>query len=356
MPAGISNTDLIDLTRTTLENLPSMDFEVALEYQQWNVVNLWFKEDKVQSDGGTSIKRNIVLEDTGNARMVRPYQRLSINVADTQQFITAPFFQMNTHWSIERYEAIRNRGKAKFIPLIQSRRLDAMVSLAELIESKAWLVPTSSSDDLNPMGVPYWLSMLQAAATTDGFNAYTVRYSGGTTSTTKGGIDGSTTPNAKWRNYALCYTAVNADMVNRVRKAFFATGFKSPMMVQDLSSPKFTFRGYMALNTLTEYSALMHNANDNLGPDLAKWQGQEVFRGVPILYTPQLDGVTYSPFYFLNHRHFFPIVEEGNWLHEHEPMSDVEQPNTQTTHVDCSGQFFCNNVRQAGFVGHTVTA
>ena len=33
MPSGISNSDLVDLTRTTLQNLPDLEFEVALDFQ-----------------------------------------------------------------------------------------------------------------------------------------------------------------------------------------------------------------------------------------------------------------------------------------------------------------------------------
>ena len=354
---GISNTALVDLTRTTLENLPKMNFEVALDYQNYPVVNQWFRSDKMQSDGGTSIKRNIILDTSGNARFVRLYQKTPINVADVHQQITAEWVQAQTHWSIERREALRNKGPAAYVKLVQTRRLDGMLDLADLLETKAWSTPSSSSDDLNPQGLPYWLSMREASSSGQGFDAYRVRYTGGTTSTTKGGIDGSTTANTKWRNYAATYTAVNADFVQRMRRAFHATGFQSPMLAKDMTDgPKSSFRIYMGLDTLSSYEDLTTKANDNIGRDLDPFHGNTTFRRVPIIYTPAIDSATYTPVYAVNHAKFYPIVESGNWLRESDPMSDVEQHNTVTTFVDCSFQFFCQNVRQGGFVLHTVTA
>lgn len=366
MANGIPNEDLLDLTRTTLENLPDMDFQVALDYQQYPVCNQWFAKDKVQVDSGTSIKRNILLDTSGNARHVRLYQKTPINVADVQQQITAPWCQVQTHYSIERREALRNRKPARYIPLIKSRRLDAMLDLANLLEERAWLTPASSSDDLNPRGILYWLSFREegvTAATDDGgFSCYTIHYQDGATTTSKGGIDGSTYD--KWRNWGAVYTAIDADFVRRMRKAFHAVNFKSPMLVKDLSrGPAARNRIYMGLSELSDYEDLVTSANDNLGRDLDPFHGMTTFRRVPVIHTPQLDGYsvigsgdtanTPAPVIGVNHAHFYPMVLEGDWLRESEPMKDVEQHNVQTVFVDSSYQYFCNNVRQAGFVLHT---
>lgn len=351
--SGISNADLLDLTATTLKNLPDMEFEVALDFQEYPVCNQWFQSDKVQVDSGISIERNIILDTSGNARHVRLYQKTAINQADVQTKITAPWCQVQTHWSIERREALRNRSPARYIDLLKSRRVDATVDLADLLERRAWSAPQSDSDDLNPRGLPYYLSKRQAASDDQGFDAYTVRFAGGTTSATKGGIDGSTAANTKWRNYAATYTSVNADFVKRMRRAFHATHFKSPMLAKDLrEGPAAKFRLYMGLDELTEYEDLTTKSNDNIGRDLDPFHGNTTFRRVPIIYTPQLDADTDDPVYGINHAKFFPMVLDGDWMRESEPMMDVEQHNVITTFIDGSYQFFCNNVREGGFVMH----
>lgn len=357
MGTGVSNSDLLDLTKTTLQNLPDMEFEVALRYQEYNVVNQWFQSEKVQIESGTFIERNVILDTSGNAKHVRLYQKTPINVADVQQKITAPWVQVQTHWSIERREALRNRAPARYIELLRSRRVDSTVDLADLLETKAWSTPVSSTDDLNPRGLPYWLSKRATSDTGQGFDAYTIRYGGGGTSSSKGGIDASTTANQRWRNYAAVFTSINADFVNRLRRAFIATNFKSPMIAKDLKEGAASkFKLYMGLDNLTSLEDLTAKQNDNFGSDLDKYRGNILFRGVPVLYTPQLDGDTDTPVYGVNHSKFFPIVLDGDWMREGDPMMDVEQHNVMTTFIDGSYQYFCINVREGGFVLHKVTA
>ncbi len=365
---GISTDQLQDLLATTLENLPQGQFETALDYQNYPVCNQWFQADKMSSEAGTSIVRNIVLDDSGNARHVRLFQKTPINVADVHTTITAPWCHVQTHWSIERREILFNRKPAKLIDLLKTRRQDAQMALANLLEERAWATPSSATDDLNPRGVPYWMSLRNdgvTAATDDGdFLGQTIRYTGGSSATSKAGIDGSLTANAKWRNYAAVYTAINADFVKRMRRAFHATNFKSPLLVKDLTiGPSSKFRIYMGLDELSAYEDLVTQANDNLGRDLDPFHGATTFRRIPIIYTPQIDDFTViggsetsntpAPIFAINHDMFYPIVQDGDWLREDGPMRDVEQNNVLTTFLDGTYQYFCKNVRQSGFVLHT---
>lgn len=359
MSQGISNANLIDLTRTTLENLPNLEFETALDFQRYPVCNIWFRDDKRQEESGTAISRRILLDTSGNARHVRLYQKTAINVANVQHVITAPWVQAQTHWSIERREALRNRAPARFVELIKSRRIDAKLDFADLLERRGWSAPASASDDLQPFGLPYWISMLDNAETSTGdFIGDTVRFTDGTTSTTKAGIDAST--ETKWANWAASYTSINSDFVVRMREAFHATDFQAPIYVKELTEGYASnFRIYMNRSTLVQYEDLATKANDNLGKDLDPFHGVTTFKRIPIHHTPQLNGYiagnssnACDPVFGVNHSKFYPITLSGDWMREDDPMSDVEQHNVITTFVDCSYQFFCSNVRQSGFVLH----
>lgn len=364
--AGISNADLIDLTRTTLENLPDMEFETALNQANYPAINEWFQSDKVQEDGGTSIVRNIMLDNSGNARHVRLYQRSSINVADVQTKITAPWVQIEGQWSIERREVLRNRGRAKFIDLVQSRRMDAMLAMADLLEQRAWLSPQNTSDDLNPRGITFYLSKIippngtgydsAIDITTGGFVGRRVLFNDATQSITdKAGINPTT--QAKWRNYAAQKTGINSDFIKSMSRAFYATKFVPPMTVKELKSgPASKYRIYMGLDDLTEYGDLARKANENLGADLDKFHGVLAFNRVPILYAPNIDTDASRPVYGVNHSKFYPIVLEGDWMREDEPDRDPELHNVTTTFVDGSYQYFNTNVRESGFVIHNLLA
>jgi hypothetical protein len=372
LTGGVSNSDLVDLQRTTLPNLPDLEFEVALQNQKYIAVNRWFAKDKKEVEGGTSIVRNVMLDNSGNAQHVRLWQKQTVNVQDVQSRIAMPWVQCDVPYSIERHEALRNRGGAMYIKLLTSRRIDAMLSLANLLELRAFLAPESSTDDVNPAGLPFWLNKV-VPSTASGYSS-TIDVPGsfcgrriiyGQTSTptyvltNKAGIN----PTAKplWRNWADVYTQIDANFVKLCRKAFHAINFESPITITDMSDgPKSNYRIYMNLLTITNYEDIATKQNDNLGPDADKFHGATTFKRVPIEYANQLDMDSPSvnpswgtdPVYMVNHAKFKPFVEGGNWMYEHDPMSDVELHNVITTWIDNSYQFFCTNVREGGAVIH----
>lgn len=351
---GVSNADLIDLQRTTLQNLPSQEFEVALQQQEYHVVNKWFQKDKMALDSGTSIERNIILDPQGNAQHVRLFQKLTSNIPENQAKVTAPWCQVTSSYAMERREILRNRKPSGYISLLKSRRVTATVSLANLLEDRAFRTPDSATDDLNPRGIPYYLTKVDSGVSNAGdFIGKTVRYGDATTTTTKGGISG--TNNANWRNYAFTYTAVNRELVKRMSRAFYATQFKSPILAKDLKDgPLSNYRIYVPLNVLVDLEDLADSKNENLGPDLLPFHGVTAFKRIPLLHTPQLNADADQPIFAANHDKFFPYILEGDWMREDDPMNDVEQPDTFTTRMSGSYQYFCGNLRLAGFVGSLV--
>lgn len=356
--SGVSNDELLDLLKTTLPNLPQLEVEVALTYQNYPFCNHMLKEGKKQFEGGTQIVRNIQLNPSGAAKFVRPYQKVPRNVEDVQSQMKAPWTIVQTDWSIERAEMMRNRGPARFVNLLKSRRQASMLGLADLLEQRAFLAPVNTTDDLNPQGVPYWLSMLPSGGTTAGFLGYTVRFAdGSTTSTTKGGIVSDATTNTNWANYAAIRpAALNADMIKTLRMAFLKTHFQSPILATDLvKGPLSNFRMYACAQDIVDYETFAIEANENVGFDMQPFQGQTAFKRVPIIYAPVLDGVTFTPFYGVNYSHFFPFVQEGNWLREENPAPTAEQVDTFTTVVIGAYNMACDNVREGGFVLHTTT-
>lgn len=365
MSTGIKNTQLLDLLATTLPDLPDNDFEVAWEYRDYEVCNRWFQQDKIDVDGGVTIDRRIMLDNSGAARYVRLYQPSTPNVADVQKRISVPWVQLEVDWSVERRELLRNKSSAKgFIKLIMSRRVDAMSALADLLEEKAWAVPDSATDDLLPYGLPYWLVLAADGTDTDGaFNGQTVRYGDGTTGTTRAGLDSATHP--KWRNWTAQYTSVNRTLMKRMRKAFRAVRFRSPVTVKDMTEgPSSNFRIYMDLDTVVEFEEVAHTQNDNLGGEVAAFGGSTTFRRIPLIDIPQLDTYTVidggsntfspDPIFMVNHSKFYPIVQEEDWLVESDPETDRTLHNVFTTFVDGSHQFMSTNLRTAGAVLHKV--
>lgn len=351
MASGIANSDLIDLQRTTLKNLPDLKFETALKYQRYLAINNWFKNHKVESESGTSIERNILLDPKGNAKHVRLFQKEAVTQPNQHSKVTAPWVQVRSSYLIERREALRNRQPARYIDLLQSRRRAAVVDLANEIEEKVISAPNSASDDLNPRGLKYWLSKANDGVTSEGdFIGETIRYGDGSTSTDKGGIDANTHDN--WKNYAATYDSVDADLLRRLRRAFHATTFMPPSLNEAPTVADQQYQIYMPLSVIVDYEDLLYRQNDNLGAEGGPFLGNAVFRRVPTHHMPTLNDDADEPIFGVNHAHFFPFIQDGDWMRESDPMEDVELPDVFVTYTTGSYQIFCNNVRQAGFVLH----
>ena len=351
--SGIANSDLADLIATTTSNLPKLEIEYAFNYQNYNVINQWFRKDRVTFDSGHNISRRIVLDASGNARFVRLYQEATVNVVDVVSTLTAPWRQLEIQWSVERRELLRNSAPSKFVDLLKTRRNEAMLGAADLMEERAWQSPDSSTDDLNPYGIPYWVPKLETTAG-EGF------YGGSDTgvASTTAGIDPATsndnTPSitggkALWRSYAAggtgYYEAVNATLIRTLLMACTKTNFQAPYTMDDATSTeRGAYRHYCNADTYVALVELARQQNQNIGGDLAQYNGMVVFNRAPIQYVPYLDNdSTADPIYSINHNVFKPFVQEGDYMRENEPMTSRGMHSVFTTFVDCSFNFICTN-------------
>lgn len=367
---AIKNADLADLIATTLSDLPKQYFEVLWNNEDYEFCRIYQKE-RMEVDGGDSIKRKVMLDNSGNARYRRLYDTDEPTVGDVMTTITVPWTQIGTNYSWDVLEIKRNSNSAKgYIRLMEVRRIDGLWSLADLIEERAWKCPQSSTDDLYPYGVPYYLNHLDDGATTAGFNAGTVLYQNGSSGTSCAGID--TASEAKWKNYAAIYTAIDNALLKIFRKAFIKTQFKAPLFINDPSQKRQgTRRIYcdsdtaVALQDLADQRDDRHTGKELLGNIRMDDGGLVYINRVPVVYIPQLEGyqtpetsheTETAPIYYVDFRKFIPYVQDGYWMVESEPMTDRRQHTTFTVFLDGSHNNLCTNRRTAGFVIHKAIA
>lgn len=356
---GVDNDALLDLVATTLKDLPKGQFEVMWDSQNYEFSQI-YNAKKRSIDGGTSIQRNVVLDETGNARYRRLFDTDNPTVENIQHQIDVPWCQLGTDYSWDVLEIMRNKNSAKgYINLMESRRMERLWGLAELLEDRGWKTPTSATDKLYPNGIPYYLNMLNNGVTDGGFLGQTVRYQDGSTGTVVSGIDGAT--EAKWRNYADTYVKVDNALLRKLRKAFLLTRFKAPPNVKSpgQDSPGSTVKIYVDADRAVELMDLADKRDDAATPkDLAgksliDVEGVTFFNRRPIVYIPQLDGLDYQPIYCVDWSKIQPVVQDGYWMVEGKPMMDRGQHTTITVFVDACHNNLCINRRTAGFVLHT---
>jgi hypothetical protein len=362
---GVKNSELADLIATTLADLPSQEFEVEWTNQDYEFCRV-YQQTRIQIDGGTEIKRNVMLNPTGNARYRRLYDTDEPTVGDVQYQITVPWAQIGTNYSWDKVEILRNKNSEKgFVNLMESKRIDGLWSLADLIEERAWLTPTSSTDDLNPYGVPYYLNLLNTGITAAGFNGQTITYQDASTGNICAGINAS--DESKWRNYAAVYSNIDNSFLKTYRRAVIATQFKAPLIVNDPGKDALLVkRTYAGLDETVALQDLLDSRDDNhkpvdlMGGVLAQIEGTVLLNRTPVVYIPNLDSTTlhpaqYNPIFTVDFRKFVPFVQDGYWMEEGEPMTDRGQHTTFTVFLDGAHNNLCTSRRKCGFVLHNAT-
>jgi len=360
---GVKASQLTDLIATTLSDLPKQYFEVMWDDSDYEFCRIYQKE-RMSIDGGKKIERKVMLDPSGNARYRRYADTDEPNIDNVMDTIEVPWTQIGVHYSWDKLEILHNSNSAKgFIRLMTVRRTSGLWSLANLIEERAWKTPTSSSDDLYPYGVPYYINFLNNAQS-DGFNGKTIRYENGSTDTSCAGIDAD--EQTKWRNYAATYTDVDNALLKKFRKAFMLTKFRAPIFINDPSKKENAAkRIYADADTCVELMDLADQRDDNhtgkdvLGNIKVDDTGLVYINRLPVVYVSQLDGYTdpldgdtASPIYCVDFRKFKPVVHEGYWMEESEPMTSRGQHTTFTVYLDGAHNNLCTNRREAGFVLH----
>ena len=239
------------------------------------------------------------------------------------------------------------RSPARLVNLLQTSRVDAMTDLAELMEGNFWSKPTSSSDNLAPYGVPYWINTT-SYSTTGGFN-------GGrpTGFTDVGGLDPNTY--SRWKNWNAQYVAVSkSDLIRKWREAATKTEFKPPVdgPFSNMKSNWGYYTDYTVLGTLEE---ILESQNDNLGNDVASKDGNTIFRRIPVEWVPYFHnnsgtGDTTNPIYGINWAVFKPCFLQGEYMKETKVQPHPYQHRTLVSYTDCTMNFSCVDRRRGGFV------
>jgi len=357
---AVKNSDLADLIAITLNDLPKQEFEVGWDNQDYEACRI-YQTERMVIDGGNQIERKIMLDTSGNARYRRAYDTDEPTVGDVMHTIKAPWTRLGTNYSWDDFELLQNKNNAKgFISLMKVRRADGLLDLANLIEERFWKTPETSTDDLYPYGVPYYITMYTtdgSVGSTAGFNGIYIEFQDANASSTCANINAAN--EAKWRNYRALYTAVDNSLLKTFRLAFMKTRFKAPIIVDDPSKKRAAAkRIYTNFDVAADMMDLAdqkddrHSGKDILSNLKVDDTGVCYVNRLPVVPIPQLVGADYTPIYCVDFAKFIPYVHDGYWMKEGEPQSDRGQHTTFTVYLDGAHNNLCLNRRTCGFVLH----
>ena len=335
-PNALTAPQLSDLVQTTLRDLGEMRFtEISTNLQRHTAMRNLLRKNRVVFQSGYGLQWDVMVNQTGAAANVGLGASDNVNIVDTMTQATVDWRNTVTSYAVIGQELAMNRTPRRIVDLLKTRRIAAMISLAELMETNFWGPPVASTDNLTPWGVNTWL----VKNATQGFNG------GAPTGYTTIGLNPTTYPN--WNNWTDQYTIVSRDdFIRKLRKAATFTDWQPPVdgiPTFDTGDEYGFYTNYGVIGPLEE---ALESQNDNLGNDIASQDGKTMFRRQPVIWIPKLEADTTNPIYGIDWGTFKTGILEGWWLKETAVPIVPGQHTVAAQFVDLSYQFFTRDRRR----------
>ncbi len=364
---GLSATDMADLIISVNDNYPADgSFEDLFDssVHAFELINRIFTREKTSIQGGEYISRFVNYRENGTAEFVQPAQVYQPSISATLKKLTIPWRHAHDHYSIVREELLACREPEQLVNLVVPRRQSTQMALALLIEKRFFGAPDSTSEVL-PLSIPYFvvpITTTQVAAATTLAGAFqganpvdlnAVAFSD------CAAIDASDAIYARWRNWNAVSDNSTGDYTqtveDRLGRMFRHLQFQVPATVEDLKKPAFdNKRVYINETTLQSMEKAAKGQNDQVGRDLAKFQGRTLWNSLPLIWIDALDTYSstrgYFPVYLINYAHLYPVVRSGDFFRQQTFPADKYQPDVTTTHEDVSYNVLCDNRQGVGGV------
>lgn len=343
---GTASENLADLALLTQKDLGRFKWtEIASELQSYSFLRRIMKKEKMKITSGPSIQRRIMVSTSGQAKNTKMFAEDDVQVFNNWQDINVDWRHTTGAFAIERRELAMNRSPAKILDLVKMRRFDALIDQAALWENNGWGSPASSSDDVTPFGLPFWI---QKKGTGASDTASTGEFGGGNPSGFSSGAGGlSSTTIPAWANWTHEYTNITVDdLLDKIKLAMYKTDWESPVTVTS-DRPQDPRRVlYMNYATRAGIERLAEKQNDQLGSDVDSKNGVVTFQRLPIERVPKLDADTQSPVYGVDWNSMIPFFLKGEFMNE-QPLSKA--PNQHTvlnSFIDTTWNLVCTNRRK----------
>lgn len=302
------------------------------------VRELW-KKRKKKFEGGDNWEFQLQMDHNHSAQAVGLFQTDGTALTDTMVTGSVPARHVNAHYIYDLREKDFQRGGTKIVDLVKTRYTAMMVSFFEVMETYLWGKPSSSSDEITPFGIDYWVTKSGSA---DGFNgANPSGFSSGKANVSQGTY-------SRWANWTGRYVAITkADLIRRMREAHTKTKFRSPV---SHATPTLSGQSngiYMPYSVIGIIEEELEKQNMNLGNDIASKDGRASFRGTPLTWVPFLDsGNTDEPVYMLDWKTLIIGIMAG-WENQlTAPYMVPNKHNVRRVDLDASFNMISTDLRR----------
>ena len=341
----LTATGLNDLTATTIRWLGKPKFtEIATNLQRHTAMKNLVRQNRMEIISGFGLQWDVMVDHAASAANVGLAAVDNVGLKDTMVQATADWRFTSAYYTTIGQEIDMNREPARIVDLIRQRRISSLISLAELMEGNFWGPPVASTDSVTPWGVYTWI----VKNNTDGFNG------GAPSGFTTIGLNPTTYPN--WQNYTNQYTNVTPDdLIRKWSKAATFTDFEPPVEGIPTFNTGDIYGFFMNYGVYGPLQEILRSQNDNLGTDIAMYDGKVMFHRVPCVWVPKLEPDTTNPVFGINWGSFKTFVLQNWWMREiHVPVYPGQ--HTMSAHfIDLAYQWITTN-RRVHFVLATGTS
>lgn len=333
----IEASDIADLVVATLKQLGRGRWTmIASDLQDHVAMRHVLKKRRVTFGSGEGIKWQVMKDENNAARHVAMYGTDNVNITDVMDTAEIPWRHSETSWAYDEREVAMNRRPSRIVNLVATRRVPAMVSLAELMEEAFWGKPTSTTDKKTPYGCQYWFP-------TNASEGFYGQHPSGWSDVAS--ISATTT--ARWRNWTATYTDISKeDLVRKMRKAATKTKFRNPVAVKEYGSTDDRYGYYTNYDVIGTMEEMVEAQNDSLGNDVASKDGSLLFRGRPVTWVPYLDDDSGDKVYGINWSKFRVVFLSGRYMRESRPIRSAVSHNMWNLFMDLTYNYQCLDRRR----------
>lgn len=343
-----------DLVTTTLRDLGRGKWtDNSSAYRNTIALKKIINKRKTNFDSGYEVQWNRMTGLSNSARGVGLGAQDIIDITTNMGTPpTAPWRHVTWNWAWDFREPLMNNSPAKIVDLIKTRRIAAMGSAIEYFEVRLWRAASTSATDVNIFGIPNYIVKSATAATIANNNGFNGLAPSG--DTLVAGINPTT--DTRWRNYTDAYTVVSKDdLIRKWRRMAEYTNFQ-PLVdntptYDDGEATEF-YTNYAVSGTLVE---ILESQNENLGVDVAPYEGKAMFNRSPVNVVPELDNDTTNPVYQVPWSVMGAMGLSGAWMKETNILQVPGQHTMSATHTDCTLNLICRDRRQAGVISNGTT-
>lgn len=345
---ALSPEQIQDLVITTLQTFGRPSFGcIAQDMPDYVMMNQMLEAGSVKLSASQDLEHTLMVQQSKNARNVGLYADDAFAVQDNIKKINVYWRHTTNNFIYDIMEKAFNGTPEQIVDLIWTRRLDMLLGLAEHMELAFWGKPSSSADDETPWGIQYWLKLATSGA---GFNG------GDITGFTAGPGGLASDTYTKWKHYNAVYSAfADDDLSKEMRSAYRACNFKSPVSSAGKDDAASMAR-YKILSGEAVQEGLIKIAraqNDNIGTDLAAYDGGVTFKRLPIQYVPSIDQTwtsTEYPVFMLDTAHLKVCMHSAQNFRETGPDPVPGKHTVKAVFTDVTWNVMCTDRRRQAVI------